>query len=261
MANEARRARRSARAMAAACTAAGLAAMFLAPAARPAAAAPEVRAWVEVEAHGLQGGTLVYPPVRAADAPWPVTVVLHGLGGEPQSVCAPFVDLATSRGWLVCPRGEDPYGAGARWRVRGDDDARLVEASVRALEQEHPWAVDASAGRLLVGFSLGGIAAVRIVQASPRGTYMGLVVIDSQVRPDASALRRAGVQRVVLAAGDLDLTSAPLRQSANELAAHGVETRFVSLGRVGHGYPADMQERMREPMQWVAAGVARGGGA
>jgi hypothetical protein len=31
-------------------------------------------------------------------------------------------------------------------------------------------------------------------------------------------------------------------------------TRFVSLGKFGHGYPADMQERMREPMTWVAGG-------
>ena len=44
-----------------------------------------------------------------------------------------------------------------------------------------------------------------------------------------------------------------LWQLAKELAAHGLATRFVSLGHVGHGYPADMQERMREPMQWVAS--------
>jgi hypothetical protein len=64
------------------------------------------------------------------------------------------------------------------------------------------------------------------------------------------------VQRVVLAAGDLDMTSAPLQRDARALDAQGVATRFVSLGRFGHGYPADMEERMREPMQWVAGAPA-----
>jgi predicted esterase len=142
--------------------------------------------------------------------------------------------------------------------LHGTDDAQLVEASVRAVVREHEGEVDASAPRVLVGFSLGGIAAVQIAQGST-ARYVGLVVIASQVHPDAAALRKAGVKRVVLAAGDLDMTSAPLREDARSLDAQGMPTRFVSLGKFGHGYPADMQERMREPMQWVAGGGASGG--
>jgi predicted esterase len=162
--------------------------------------------------------------------------------------------VSTSRGWLVCPRGEDACGGGTRWRLRGPDDAQLVEASVSAVAREHAGEVDQTAPRVLVGFSLGGIAAVQIAQAASKGTYAGLVVIASQVHPDAAQLKRAGVQRVVLAAGDLDMTSAPLQQDARALAQQGVPTRFVSLGKFGHGYPADMEEKMREPMQWVAGG-------
>jgi predicted esterase len=187
------------------------------------------------------------------EAARPVTVLLHGMCGHPQSACSPFVDVSTSRGWLVCPRGEDACGGGTRWRLRGPDDSKLVEASVRAVATEHEGEVDLAAPRVLVGFSLGGIAAVQIAQASS-GTYAGLVVIASQVHPDAAMLRKAGVKRVVLAAGDLDMTSAPLQQDARALAAQGMPTRFVSLGKFGHGYPADMQERMREPMTWVAGG-------
>ena len=110
--------------------------------------------------------------------------------------------------------------------------------------------MDASAPRVIVGFSLGGIAAVQIAQGTV-GKYSGLVVVASQVHPDAAALKKAGVKRVVLAAGDLDMTSAPLQQDARTLASQGVQTRFVSLGKYGHGYPPDMEERMREPMTWV----------
>ena len=274
---------RKARTMAVVCTALGMAAMAAAPLARtatatpngsPAVAAtvatttmaasvgeqaadrsrvPEAPAWVEAESSA--GKAFVYPPrgIEGAGAPRPVTVMLHGMCGHPQSACAPFVDVSTSRGWLVCPRGEDACGSGTRWRLHGPDDGELVEASVRAVVRGHDGEVDASAPRVIVGFSLGGIAAVQIAQGTV-GKYAGLVVVASQVHPDATALKKAGVTRVVLAAGDFDMTSAPLQQDARSLAAQGVLTRFVSLGKFGHGYPPDMEERMREPMAWVAGG-------
>ena len=273
---------RRARTMAMVCTALGIAAMIAAPLARTATATtpgtspasvatatatitaaatvgeqpaartrvPEVPAWEDAEA--FAGKAFVYPP-RGADgteAPRPVTVMLHGMCGHPQSACAPFVDVSTSRGWLVCPRGEDACGGGTRWRLNGPDDGQLVEGSVRALVRSHDGEVDASAPRVIVGFSLGGIAAVQIAQGTV-GKYSGLVVVASQVHPDAAALKKAGVKRVVLAAGDLDMTSAPLQQDARTLSSQGVLTRFVSLGKYGHGYPPDMEERMREPMTWV----------
>ncbi len=283
---------RHARTMAMVCTALGIAAMIAAPLARtatattptatataaatatatatasarpvasaaavgeqaaPRARTPEEPAWEDAEA--FAGKAFVYPP-RGADGtepPRPVTVMLHGMCGHPQSACAPFVDVATSRGWLVCPRGEDACGGGTRWRLNGPADGQLVEGSVRALVRSHDGEVDASAPRVIVGFSLGGIAAVQIAQGTT-GTYGGLVVVASQVHPDAAALKKAGVERVVLAAGDLDMTSAPLQEDARRLAAQGVPTRFVSLGHYGHGYPPDMEEKMREPMRWVAGG-------
>jgi predicted esterase len=164
------------------------------------------------------------------------------------------VDVSTSRGWLVCPQGEGVCGTGATWWLSPQHDGRVIEASVAALASQHPGDVDASASRVLVGFSLGGMAAVQIAEASPPGQYTGLVVVASQVHPSASALKRAGIKRVVLAAGDLDMTSAPLRTDARALASSGVSARFVSLGAFAHGYPADMEERMREPMEWVAGG-------
>jgi predicted esterase len=218
--------------------------------------APEHATWVEAE--GPIGRALVYPPREESESARPVTVFLHGLCGDPQNACAPFVDVTTTRGWLVCPRGEDVVAGCTRWRLQGGDDAQLVEASVRAAAREHAGEVNLSAPRVLVGFSLGGIAAVRIAQAS-MGTYEGLVVIASQVHPDASLLKRAGVKRVVLAAAELDLTSAPLRKDAVILASQGIPTRFVDLGQFGHGYPPDIADRMREAMQWVAGDADHGG--
>jgi predicted esterase len=257
---------RRARRLAMLCTGIGMGAMMLAPLARPASATPttgdvavsaerphaaEAPRWLD-DRHAV-----VYRPQRALGSPQPVTVLLHGLCGDPGRACAPFVDASTARGWLVCPSGEDPCGAGARWRLRPEDDTRRVEESLGALAREELGQVDVTSPRIIVGFSLGGIAAVRIAQSAegPTGLYAGLVVIASQVHPDAALLMKAGVKRVVLAAGDLDITSKPLREDARILDQSGVSTRFVSLGAFGHGYPADMEERMREPMAWVAGGA------
>ncbi len=239
-----------ARAAAAVCTTAGLTSMILAPAARSETPRPlEVRRETIAE-------PLAYAPREAGDRAQParpVTVLLHGMCGNPRNACAPFVDVTTARGWLVCPRGEEACGAGASWRLRGADDAQVVEASVRATASEHAGQVDLASPRVLVGFSLGGIAAVQIAQRSS-ATYEGLVVIESLVHPDATLLQRAGVKRVVLAAGNLDITSAPLRNDAKALAAQGLPTLFVSLGPYGHGYPPDIADRMHDAMEWVGGG-------
>jgi predicted esterase len=249
--------------MAMVCTAAGVAAMLVAPAARPssqveqdAGASPVASEQREVDVPGWiqadRSRAFVYPPQRSVASPQPVTVVLHGMCGEPVSVCAPFVGESTARGWLVCPKAQDPCGGGSRWRFAGDFDTQAVEASVSELARERSGEVDLSAPRVIVGFSLGGILADRMAEAqSTPGRYKGLVVIASQVQPDAARLKRAGVARVVLAAGDFDMTSKPLQESARAMNRAGLTTRFVSLGAYGHGYPADMEERMREPMQWV----------
>jgi predicted esterase len=139
-----------------------------------------------------------------------------------------------------------------------------VETSIAELAREQPGLVDASSPRILVGFSLGGIAAVRIAQSAKadpngEGRYAGLVVIASQIHPDAALLMNAGVKRVVLVAGDLDITSKPLQEDARVMNQAGLATRFVSLGNFGHGYPSDMRERMREPMAWVAGAEGASG--
>ena len=275
---------RRARTMAVVCTALGMAAMIVAPMARsapprmsssptpwasaratPASSAigesttpsggvapPETAGWIEAG----DAQAFAYPSRRtaASNLPSVTTVMLHGLCGHPESACAPFVEASTERGWLVCPRGEDACGGGSRWRLRPDEDGKLVEASLGALTREHPDTAHASAPRILVGFSLGGIAAVRIAQAEAEGhgRYAGLVVIASQVHPDGALLEKAGVRRVVLAAGDMDMTSAPLQEDARALNRLGLPTRFVSLGHFGHGYPPDMAELMRAQIAWVA---------
>ena len=222
---------RRARMTAMVCTALGMAAMIAAPLARTAAAtpnaapatvvtapatmpasppsassprrarvSPEAPAWVEAEAFARQG--LRLPAATATEvAPRPVTVMLARHVRPPAERVRPVrrrVHLARVAG-VPARRGRvrrrDALAA------RGPDDGAAGRGEHRA-----PWRAGTRArstrraARASWASRSGGIAAVQIAQAST-GKYAGLVVIASQVHPDAAQLRNAGVQRVVLAAG------------------------------------------------------------
>ncbi|HTB78875.1 MAG TPA: hypothetical protein VK762_36780, partial [Polyangiaceae bacterium] len=67
-----------------------------------------------------------------------------------------------------------------------------------------------------------------------------------RLRPEDDA------RRVEESLGALARDRAGQVDDARLLGLAGLPTRFVSLGHFGHGYPADKEERMREPMAWVA---------
>ena len=64
-------------------------------------------------------------------------------------------------------------------------------------------------------------------------------------------LGRAGIRRVVFAAGDQDGSRATMMRAATKLAAGGIPTRYVSLGNIGHWLPDDLDERLGPGIAWV----------
>ncbi len=72
---------------------------------------------------------------------------------------------------------------------------------------------------------------------------------------DAQRLARAGVTRVLLAAGDRDESRTSMQSLASRLnQEHGtapLEARYMSLGDVGHSFPSDMAARMCAAIAWV----------
>jgi pimeloyl-ACP methyl ester carboxylesterase len=190
-----------------------------------------------------------------------VTVMLHGMCSVPEAECPSFVDGATPYGWLVCPRGPSPCADadGASWVWPFDLNAQGIEETLARVRELHPGEVDVSRGRVLVGFSLGALAAMQLAHDG-NGRYAGLVLVGAEVYPNAALLSEAGVLRVVMAAGEQDMMRAHMVQQAALLDAQGIPTRFISLGDVGHAYPDDIDERMAEAIAWVrgdAVGPAR----
>ena len=228
------------------------------PDVRTEATAPRLqprRAPFVLEAEGATPAIVVYPP-RDESRARPVAVMLHGMCSTPESTCAPIAGAVTRDHWLVCPRGTVACeGGGATWSMK--DAPAQIEASVRRLATRE--AVDIDAPRTLLGFSFGATIAVLVAQhvsaarsdAQERGAWTSVVLLGAEVYPDAAALRRAGVRRVLLGAGDYDMMKNHMLAATDRLRRQGTDAVFVGLGPVGHTFPSDIDAWMARALVWT----------
>ncbi len=222
-----------------------------------------VRAKVETSPRALResGATiLAFPPASAASASAfassappsrAITVVyLHGIHGLPANGCPWLRDGATEIGWLVCPEANQRLSNGTfSW---GGTVASQREVVARAERAAQAQGADPAAANVLVGFSQGAYVALDLVHAH-LGRYRGLVLIGADVTPSRQLLQDGGVSRIVLAAGDLDGASGPMKRAAEQLRREGIDVRFVSLGRIGHSYATPDKEALRDAIVWAGS--------
>jgi acetyl esterase/lipase len=71
------------------------------------------------------------------------------------------------------------------------------------------------------------------------------------VTPNHRRLDENGVSRLLLAAGDYDMTARHMATQALRLQRHGVAGKFLSLGKVGHWFPTDFSDHLLEAVHWL----------
>ena len=197
---------------------------------------------------------LAFPP-RASISPAsaasnkPLTVVyLHGIHGLPENGCPWLRAGASELGWLVCPAANERLSNDTfSWSGSVSDQRAVVARAERAAQAQ---GADPASPGVIVAFSQGAYVALDLVRAH-LGSYRGLVLIGAEVEPSADVLTAAGVDRIVLAAGDLDGAAAPMRRAAQRLRDSGKSARFVSLGRIGHSYETTDREALRDAIAWA----------
>ncbi len=178
-----------------------------------------------------------------------VVVVLHGMCALPEYECPVFRRGATSGNWLLCPPGPTPcQGGGAMWTGSAEQLTATVTESLQALKREHSM-VDIER-KVLVGYSLGAAAALRIASAS-NGEWTGLMLLNAGLEPNPVALAAAGIRQVALVAGERDGSRAKLRRAANRLVHAGLDARFFSLASTGHFFDGTSEARLVEPLEWL----------
>ena len=73
----------------------------------------------------------------------------------------------------------------------------------------------------------------------------------AKIFPNGALLRKAGVKRIVLAAGERDMMKWQMVGQARRLARQKFPVAFMSMGPVGHWFPRDMDQRLRRALDWV----------
>jgi predicted esterase len=196
----------------------------------------------------------IYPAARQPEArPSPVIVMLHGMCDTPENECSRFHGAASAAGFLLCPRANGACGnGGAMWRGSLESKQALLAAGLNELAAEFPGSVDVEHDATLVGFSQGAYLAVSLLPRE-RSPFSSLVLIGAAVEVSAERLERAGIRRVVLAAGDFDGARPAMERAAQRLVREGADARFMSLGPVGHAFAPDMEGWMERALAWARA--------
>jgi len=212
------------------------------------AARAEEPEWLPQE--GGAPEVLVFPPVASNTGAQPITVMLHGMCGAPENECPAFAEAVTKRGFLICPRATvSCAGGGSTWSAAAR--AETIEAAIDRVLSRYPGRVDAER-RTLVGFSLGAFVASELVSRNPE-RWPSVVLLSAKIEPRIDRIAKSGVSRLLLGAGDLDLSQGHMLKIARRLSAAGVESTFTSLGKVGHRFAFDMNQWMDSALSWLEA--------
>ncbi|HTA90713.1 MAG TPA: hypothetical protein VK745_14080 [Polyangiaceae bacterium] len=195
-------------------------------------------------------GVVIFP--ARASGPRPITVVLHGMCGEPLNTCSYFAAQVTRTANLVCPRaGTHCAGGGASWPQSGV--ARAVAAAVERAKAALPVPADDTPGRTLIGYSLGAYRALEIAQASS-GEYPRLMLIGARVSLNQKRLDQSGVRRVLLSAGRSDMMHDPMQRETERALRSGIQAHFLDLGPVGHFFTPSFMSYLPVALSWLGAG-------
>ena len=192
-------------------------------------------------------GVVIFP--ARGVGPHPITVLLHGMCGDAGHACSLFAAQVSQTSNLVCPRASQRCtGGGASWPERGVAEA--VEAAVVRAKGVLGQRVEESHGRTLIGYSLGAYRAIRIAQAGA-GKYPRVMLIGAKVVLDQALLTRNGVERVLLCAGDGDMTHDPMQREALRAQRAGFQSHFLGLGPVGHFFTPSFANYLPQALAWL----------
>lgn len=202
----------------------------------------------ELDATADELGVVVYP--ASTPGVHRVTVLLHGMCGEPRNTCSHFAAQITEHEHLVCPRASQRCeGGGASWPQLGF--ASQIERAVSRAESALGTRLDPSAGRTLIGYSLGAFRALELAQQGA-GKYPRVMLLGARIHSDPARLRTSGVERLLLGAGAFDMTYEHMQREAQRVSRRGISARFLGLGRVGHALTPSLGSYLPEALAWLA---------
>ena len=210
-----------------------------------------VRAPIVLPETSAEPGVVIFP--ARGVGPHPITVLLHGMCGDPARSCKHFAEQVTRTSTLICPRASLRCdGGGSSWPANGVPEA--VERAVMRVMAELPNTLDDTQGRTLIGYSMGAFRALQIAQASS-GKYPRVMLIGANISLDQNLLQKNRVERLLLCAGNWDMTHDHMQREAERMQRAGMSARFLGLGEVGHIFTPSFANYLPGALSWLLRGA------
>ena len=179
-------------------------------------------------------------------------VMLHGMCSDALGTCDYWNAAGRDGTVLICPTGNGRCGGWPDWQGDGEDKAAFLDSVLDTVKRRYGDQLASPGQDILMGFSRGAFVARDVAYARP-GRYRGLILIGAALRPDAARLKASGIRAVVLASGDHDGARPMMRHAATELTARGLPARFMSLGKIYHQLPDDLEQHVAAAIAWIDA--------
>lgn len=202
--------------------------------------------------------TVFFVLPRSTEGPQRLIANLHGVCNPPGYACGYWVESAADKGLLVCPTGNARCGPEASnaptWTSTYDKMEADLERAIETVLEKYP-GIASRHGAILTGFSKGAYAAVQIALKRPN-KWPYLILNEADVALSAKSLREAGVLAVALIAGERGSQLAGERRTVQALTREGFPARLWVMPGAGHHYSANIDQIMREAMDFVLAAPA-----
>ena len=208
--------------------------------------------------HIVSPGGSAYYYTPTAKGSLPVYVYLHGRGGHADAVCVAWSKVVRSRGWLVCPEGQESYGSGRSWGNNAGGAAHVIRSVLLAMNAKHKGRVRLH-NNVLMGFSEGAFVAQQLGKDEPRTWTRWLIMAatDAYWMGDTAAeLKKARpkVRGVYLVTGAMDETAPGTKSVAALLKKARVPVRVSLVKGMGHELARDaMNKRYGAAVAWLAS--------
>ena len=197
-------------------------------------------------------GVEVYPPRDQGAKDAPLVVFLHATCMQPVDVCDFWNEGGREASFLVCPAGPSRCAGEPDWAGTPKVKASALDAALNVVDATFgPW-IDRQRGDVLMGYSRGAFAA-RDILYEGTSRFRGLILLSASLSPEPAKLKAAGIRRAVMATGEMDGSRTTMLRAVDKLNAAGIPARFVSLGRIGHWLPQNLEGILREAIAWVEA--------
>jgi predicted esterase len=192
----------------------------------------------------------------------PVVVALHGNFDRPDWQCSVWAPIVAARAFVLCPRGaarRDVPKSWDRWEYHSGKAVRAeLDAGLSALRERFGDYVD-DGPLIFIGFSLGAIYGVPLIQKSPERFPRAVLIEGGLGAWSAASAKRyvkGGGQRLLIACGQLDCM-ARIKTLVPALERAGLPTRGGGSSRAGHTYDGPVAEVIAQNWQWLVEGDPR----